>query len=117
MEQIVDGVDYSEVHNIGEIWCTTLLEMNRNLNDIPLSMQLVVDALKLLPTNPSFLNMRDSVLNVLDDKLANNELSSEQHRITKTGIWKAFAKFGMGPPTSSNGSQLDGVVPDFNVPR
>jgi extracellular elastinolytic metalloproteinase len=114
--QIVDGVDYSEVHNIGEIWCATLLEMNRNLNDIPLSMQLVVDALKLSPTNPSFLNMRDSISKALDDKLANNELSSEQHGIAKTGIWKAFAKFGMGPDASSNGSQLDGIVPDFNVP-
>jgi extracellular elastinolytic metalloproteinase len=112
----VGGVDYSEVHNIGEIWCATLLEMNRNLNDIPLSMQLVVDALKLSPTNPSFLNMRDSILKALDDKLANNELSSEQHSIAKTGIWKAFAKFGMGPTASSNGSQLDGIVPDFNVP-
>jgi extracellular elastinolytic metalloproteinase len=112
----IGGVDYSEVHNIGEIWCATLLEMNRNLNDIPLSMQLVVDALKLSPTNPSFLNMRDSILKALDEKLANNELSSERHSTAKTGIWKAFAKFGMGPTASSNGSQLDGIVPDFNVP-
>jgi extracellular elastinolytic metalloproteinase len=52
--QFVGGVDYTEVHNIGEIWCATLLEMNRNLNAPALSMQLVVDALKLSPTQPSF---------------------------------------------------------------
>jgi extracellular elastinolytic metalloproteinase len=114
--QIVGGVDYSEVHNIGEIWCATLLEMNRNLADLSLSMQLVVDALKLSPTNPSFLNMRDSILKALDDKLANNELSSEQHGSAKRGVWKAFAKFGMGPRASSNGSQLNGIVTDFNMP-
>lgn len=114
--QFVGGVDYSEVHNIGEIWCTTLLEMNRNLNNNPLSMQLVVDALKLSPTNPSFLNMRDSILKALDDKLAINELSSEQHSSAKIGIWRAFAKFGMGPNASSNGSQLDGIEADFSMP-
>lgn len=114
--QFVGGVDYTEVHNIGEIWCATLLEMNRNLDNSALSMQLVVDALKLSPTQPSFLNMRDSILKALDDKLAINELSSQQHSSAKTGIWKAFAKFGMGPNASSNGSQLDGIEADFNMP-
>jgi extracellular elastinolytic metalloproteinase len=60
--------------------------------------------------------MRDSIFKALDDKLAINELSSQQHSSAKTGIWRAFAKFGMGPNASSNGPQLDGIVADFNMP-
>ena len=40
-------------HPIGEIWCATLLEMNRNIGPT-LGVQLVVDALKLTAANPSF---------------------------------------------------------------
>ena len=58
---VVDGINYSEVHNGGEIWCATVLEMNRNIGD-ELGSQLMVDALKMVQTNPSFLNMRDSIL-------------------------------------------------------
>jgi extracellular elastinolytic metalloproteinase len=101
-----DGVSYGEVHNIGEVWCATLLEINRNINDDTLAMQLVVDALKLSPTNPSFLNMRDSILEALGDKLTDNQISTQQYRQIKNAIWKAFAKFGMGPNASSNGAQL-----------
>src|SRR4029079_14940334 len=95
-----DGVDYTEVHNIGEIWCATLAEMNRNINDRLLAIQLVVDALKLSPTNPSFLNMRNAILKALDDKFDSNELNSEQHARLANDIWKAFSKFGMGPNAS-----------------
>jgi extracellular elastinolytic metalloproteinase len=112
----VGGITYNEVHNIGEIWCATLLEMNRNINDDTLSMQLVVDALKLSPTNPSFLNMRDSILQALDDKLTTDQTSSNIHNQLKKAIWKAFAKFGMGPNASSNGAQLSGIIADFNEP-
>ena len=114
--KFVNGIDYTEVHNIGEIWCATLLEMNRNINDDNLAMQLVVDALKLSPTNPSFLNMRNSILQALDDKNEANQLNSDQYMQIKKGIWKAFAKFGMGPNASSNGAQLTGIVGDFNTP-
>jgi extracellular elastinolytic metalloproteinase len=60
---------YDEVHNTGEIWCATLLEMNRKVG-AKLGVQLVVDALKLSPANPSFLDMRDAILAALDNKLA-----------------------------------------------
>ena len=90
--------------------------MNRNMNDDTLSMQLVVDALKLSPTNPSFLNMRDSILEALDDKLEYNQISSNNIHQIKKAIWKAFAKFGMGPNASSNGAQLSGIIIYFNEP-
>ena len=58
---VTDGINYSEVHNGGELWCATVLEMNRNIGD-ELGAQLVVDALKIVQVTPSFLNMRDSIL-------------------------------------------------------
>ncbi|MBI1929646.1 M36 family metallopeptidase, partial [Candidatus Poribacteria bacterium] len=106
---------YTEVHNIGEIWCATLMEMNRKIG-ATLGVQLVVDALKLSPANPSFLDMRDSILSALDNKLAAGQLSSSAHATARSGIWTAFAKFGMGPGARSNGASLSGIAADFNTP-
>jgi extracellular elastinolytic metalloproteinase len=102
-------------HPIGEIWCATLLEMNRNINKL-LGAQLVVDALKLTPANPSFLDARDAILAALEDKLAAGQLSANEHQAAWQGIWAAFAKFGMGPAAQSNGASLSGIVADFNLP-
>ena len=106
---------YREVHNIGEIWCATLMEMNRNIG-ADLGVQLVVDALKLSPTNPSFLEMRDSILAALDAMLTAGKLDSGEHAGARGGIWTAFAKFGMGPGARSNGASLSGIAADFNTP-
>jgi extracellular elastinolytic metalloproteinase len=108
---------YNEVHNIGEIWCATLCELNRNIGE-KLGMQLVVDALKLSQTNPSFLNMRDSILRALDDKLTapTNPMDANEHKKVQNSIWSAFAKFGMGPNARSSGAQLWGIEADFNPP-
>jgi extracellular elastinolytic metalloproteinase len=107
---------YDEVHNIGEIWCATLMEVNRNI-DAPFAMQLVVDALKLSPANPSFLDMRDAILAALDAQRAANRVDAATYLAKRHGIWSAFAKFGMGPGARSNGAFLDGIVPDFTVPE
>ena len=106
-----------EVHDGGEIWCATLLEMNRNTSDDNLAMQLVVDALKISKPNPSFLNMRDAILIALEDKLNAGQIDAAKYDNMRNGIWKSFAKFGMGPNAQSNGAQLDGVVTDFNMPH
>jgi extracellular elastinolytic metalloproteinase len=102
-------------HPIGEIWCATLMEMNRNIG-AGLAVQLVVDALKLAPPNPSFLEMRDSILAALDAMLTAGELGSDDHSAAQDGIWAAFAKFGMGPDAHSNGASLSGIIADFNKP-
>lgn len=106
---------YSQVHNIGEIWCVTLLDMNRRIGAV-LGVQLVVDALKLSPASPGFLDMRDAILAVLDNRLAANVINTVEHRDARRGIWAAFASFGMGPNAQSNGASLSGIVADFNVP-
>lgn len=102
-------------HPIGEIWCATLMEMNRNIG-ANLGVQLVVDALKLSPSNPGFLDMRDAILSALDAMLAGGKLSSSRHSEVRRGIWEAFAKFGMGPNARSNGANLSGIVTDFVPP-
>ena len=107
---------YNEEHNIGEIWCATLMEMNRNLG-ANLGVQLVVDALKLTPANPSFLDARDAILAALDALRQAGKLTSGQFDTARDGIWRAFAKFAMGPAAQSNGASLSGIVGDFNVPQ
>ena len=103
-------------HAIGEIWCATLLEMNRNIG-ADLGAQLVVDGLKLTAANPSFLDARNAILAALDDMLAAGQLNAGQHETTLNGIWQAFARFGMGPNAQSNGPFLTGIVADFNTPE
>lgn len=102
-------------HPIGEIWCAALMEMNRNIG-ANLGAQLVVDALKLTPANPSFLDGRDGILAALDDMLAAGKLNSDEHDSARRGIWEAFARFGMGPEAQSFGASLSGIVADFNTP-
>lgn len=106
---------YDEVHNIGEIWCATLLDMNRRIGSV-LGVQLVVDALKLSPASPSFLDMRDAILVALDNRFAANIIDANEHADTRRAIWATFASFGMGPNASSNGASLSGIVADFNLP-
>jgi extracellular elastinolytic metalloproteinase len=106
---------YFGVHNIGEIWCATLLEVNRTIGR-NLAMQLVVDALKLAPTNPGFLDMRDAILDALDDMRDAGQLSQQEHADARDGIWTVFARFGMGPNAASNGAGLTGIVADFTAP-
>lgn len=107
---------YDEVHNLGEIWCATLMQMNRNVGKL-LALQLVVDALKLSRSNPGFLDMRDSILKALEDMKTKGSLDQANYDRAKEGIWKAFAKFGMGPNARSHGAQLYGIEADFNVPK
>ncbi|HEX8138518.1 MAG TPA: M36 family metallopeptidase [Pyrinomonadaceae bacterium] len=107
--------ELNKQHAVGEIWCATLMEMNRKIGS-HLGVQLVVDALKLSPVRPSFLDMRDSILKALDNKLAAGQLSAQGHATAHAGIWAAFARFGMGPGARSNGASLTGIVADFNTP-
>ena len=67
---IFSGNPADEVHAVGEIWCNALLECRSQLwnagglgfasND--LMMQLAVDGMKLMPSNPNMLEARDGIL-------------------------------------------------------
>jgi extracellular elastinolytic metalloproteinase len=115
---------YDEVHNIGEIWCATLMEMTRRvgagLNNRDdghrWSWQIVVDSLKLMPANPSFLDARDAMLRAIEDLRAAGRLTDDQRDKIRAAAWGAFAKFGMGPAAASDGPSLSGIVADDSLP-
>ena len=59
----------NEVHNVGEFWCMALLEFRaRLINRLGFALgntralQIVTDAMKLDPTNPTILQARDSII-------------------------------------------------------
>jgi extracellular elastinolytic metalloproteinase len=105
----------SSAHNIGEIWCATLMEMGRAIGT-PVALQLVIDAMKLSAANPSFLNMRDSILAAAAARAAQTAASGAGEPALVADIWSAFTKFGMGPKAACNGAQLAGIVADFEPP-
>ena len=107
--------DYEEVHDIGELWCATLMEVNRRIGR-ELALPLVVDALKLSPANPGFLDMRDAILAALDAKRDAGQLSAAEHARARAGLWGAFARFGRGVRARSAGASLEGIVADDTVP-
>ncbi|MCX5691710.1 MAG: M36 family metallopeptidase [Planctomycetota bacterium] len=105
----------NEVHNTGEIWCNTLLEMRRELaltegfaaNQI--AMQLAVDGMKLAPGTPDFLDERDAILQADLNRYGG---------VHQSAIWTAFAKRGMGfSATSPAGGGTAGVVEAFDIPQ
>jgi extracellular elastinolytic metalloproteinase len=95
--------------------------MNRTLNarlgeprGQRLALQLVVDALKLSPANPSMLDMRDAILKALEQKRqASPPLSAADADAALAGIWAAFAKFGMGVGARSADASFNNLVEDF----
>lgn len=104
---------HTDEYSIGEVWCATLLEMNRRIGrDIALA--LVIHALILSSANPSFLDMRDSILKALYYKSGSNEIADPW--AVWQGIWSAFSRFGMGPSAKSDGATLTGIVTDSRNP-
>lgn len=103
----------SQEHNVGSVWCNMLWEARANFitgfgfagNDI--MMRLVVDGLKLQPSNPNFLQARDAILQA--DLVTNGGANAAR-------LWRAFAKRGCGPQaTSPSGSTSSGVVEAFGL--
>lgn len=118
-----------EVHDAGEIWGSALWDLHWLLiqrygfspadgSGNPgimagynpahpygntLSMQLVLDSMKLMPVSPTFLDGRDAMLQ------ADQLLTGGQNRDL---IWTAFARRGMGIFAEDGGSADAGIVVD-----
>ena len=110
------GIEYREVHEVGEVWCATLMEMTRRLESEQLALSLVMDALKLSRANPGFLDMRDSILAALSGLRAAGRVSADRFAEAERAVWGAFARFGMGPAARSLGARLQGIETDFTTP-
>ena len=112
-----------EVHNVGEIWALTLWEVRSRIiaangGSVPtgnqIMLQLVTDALKMTPINPTYIDARDALI---DADCATNSCANEQ------SIWDGFADRGLGygarvstaygfAPVASH----QGIVESFTAP-
>ncbi len=108
-----------EVHADGEIWGQTLWDLRSKIG-VHTTERLVTRAMELSPDNPSFLDMRNAILQA-------DLISGSRNR---DRIWQVFAKRGMGffagavngddatpvenfsmPPNGARG-KLQGIVTD-----
>lgn len=102
-----DGVEGSpEVHADGEIWLETLWDLREELPD-GLTRRLVTRAMELSPPGPSFLDMRNAILQA--DVVATSGANED-------AIWSVFAERGMGYFASSVGGSDVQPVEDFSTP-
>jgi extracellular elastinolytic metalloproteinase len=76
----------AEVHADGEIWAQTLWDL-RDAVGGDTARGLVTDGMRLSPTNPSFLDMRNAILQA--DQAVNGGANED-------AIWQVFAGRGMG---------------------
>lgn len=99
------------VHNTGEVWAATLMEVSRR-TDRDLLLQLVIDALKLTRPLPTFLDARDAIVIALDQMAKSDRITTQQHDGAWQGLWSGFARFGMGPAASCPDTELRRITAD-----
>ena len=77
----------------------------------------MVDGLKLIPANPTFLEARDAILRALDDLRSVGRITPATHRAARKAAWEAFAHFGMGVNAfSADPDDVDGIEADGTLP-
>lgn len=112
----------SQPHGVGFVWCTMLWDLNWALIDQygldpdvyngsggnNMAMQLVIDALKLQPCNPGFVDGRDAILQA--DQINYNGAN-------QCLIWEVFANRGLGfsADQGSSNSRTD-QTEAFDIP-
>lgn len=125
--------DYAETHSVGFVWCSMLYELLQSLIDKygmndniyeggnpttvrnpastakgnNIATRLVIEAMKLQPVSPTFIQERDAILK------ADTLLYKGRHGCI---IWKAFAKRGLGFSASSGTNSLGDETEAFDVP-
>ncbi|MEU0880198.1 M36 family metallopeptidase [Lentzea sp. NPDC005914] len=96
----------AQVHADSEIWSETLWDLRTALG-VTLTRSLVTRAMELSPQRPSFLDMRNSILQA--DTVVNGGQAHQQ-------IWKVFAKRGMGFFAGALGGEDITPAEDFTTP-
>ncbi|TGE21743.1 T9SS type A sorting domain-containing protein [Hymenobacter aquaticus] len=112
---------YSETHDVGEVWATVLWDLNWALinkygynadltaatggNNI--CLQLVLDGCKLQKCTPGFLDGRDAILKA--DSLNNRHANSAL-------IWQVFARRGMGANAVQGTASVGDNTAGFELP-
>jgi extracellular elastinolytic metalloproteinase len=96
----------AEVHADGEIWAQTLWDLRTKIGSKK-AESLVTRAMELSPSNPSYLDERNSILQA--------DLVVDNGKLQKT-IWQVFAKRGMGYFAAATDGDDAQPVEDFSMP-
>ncbi len=94
-----------EVHADGEIWGQTLWDLREALGS-PTAEQVITQAMRISPPEPSMLDMRNAILAVTSNDFPGN----------LDAVWQVFADRGMGYYAATTGSSDVSPVPDVNPP-
>ncbi len=110
-------------HFVGSVWCTMLWDMTWEIIEMAgidtdlyhgtggnnIALDLVINALKLQPCSPGFVDGRDAIL------LADEILYGGQY---KCAIWRAFARRGLGTEADQgNSDDYEDGVESFATPE
>lgn len=118
------NLSYDEEHNVGEIWCATLMHMMRTVTKATggdkarayqLCWQAVVDGLKLTPKDPTFLTARNAIMKAWD-AMQGKRITRAEYPAIQRAAWEAFAKFGMGVDAYCPNASLKGCVGSNAMP-
>ena len=99
-------IGFPEVHADGEIWVQALWDL-RTAIGTNVSERLVTRGMELSPPDPSFLDMRNAIIQA--DVVASGGTHVDE-------IWQVFARRGMGYYASSISGDDVEVVEDFELP-
>jgi subtilisin-like proprotein convertase family protein len=94
-----------EVHADGEIWAETLWDLRRTVGATA-ARGLITSALRLSPKQPSFLEMRDAILQA--DMISGGTRRAQ--------IWSVFAARGMGYSASTTSANATHATAAFDTP-
>jgi extracellular elastinolytic metalloproteinase len=102
-----------EVHADGEIWVETLWDLRTRMiaahgaaTGLTRTDALVTDGLRLSPADPTYLNMRDAIL----------QANANRGYGDSALIWSVFAARGMGARATSTGAGDTHPIQDFSLP-
>jgi hypothetical protein len=112
-----------QVHNLGEVWSSTLWEVRGKLvtrlgwaEGNRKALQFVTDGMKLAPLGPTFLQERDAII-----AAAQASSVAPQAGIDVADVWNGFAIRGMGSSATvnvvGNGDNATNVTEAFDLPN
>ncbi|GAA4321344.1 hypothetical protein GCM10023149_21160 [Mucilaginibacter gynuensis] len=108
-------------HSRGEVWCATLMHWTRHLATTEnkeqayyICWQAVIDGLKLMSANPSFLDARDAIMRALNAMANTGSFPAPLVNAAINQLRISFAKFGMGVNASSQGPSIINIKESFD---
>lgn len=111
---------FNEQHTVGSIFAAALIRMHEDLRTFfgddathatgqETAWRLVVDSMKVLNANPTFIHARDALLS------ANTRLRLPQAAAIESRIRSAFARFGLGRNASCRDTSFNRFTHDFTA--